>query len=202
MKRCLLIVLVATLLTGQRSQLEETIQNLPEGGTFTDPKTGVTLTMHRKGAGSRDATGWYAATSLQPCGFHVIMPGPYNDFTQTGRATDGAMVKIHTVAARTPEGATFTVTCTERSDGKISRSLAEDLVNGLRSTNPDLRQRKVMLAGADCVEYSMHTSQSGGMGRIAVIGTRAYLLIIEYPRSVDEYIPDVAKLFFESFERR
>lgn len=201
MKRCLLIALVATLSMGQRP-LKETIENLPEGGTFTDPKTGTSLTMHRRGAGSRDSMGWYSATSLVPCGFQVNMPGPYNDFTQSGRATDGAMVKIHTVAARTVDGATFTVTCTERSDGKIPRSLADDLVNGLRSSNPDLRQRKAMLAGADGVEYSMHSSQSGQMGRIAVIGSRAYLLIIEYPWSEEKHMPDVAKVFFESFELR
>ena len=129
------------------------------------------------------------------------MPGPYIDFTQAGRATDGAMVRIHHVAAKTVDGATFTVTCTERSDGKLSPSFAEDLVNGLRD-NPTLRQRKVKLAGADGVEYSMSSSQMAAIGRIGVIGTRGYLLIIEYPRSVDEHIPLVANLFFESFEPR
>ena len=100
------------------------------------------------------------------------------------------------------EGAKFTATCTERSDDKISRSFADDVVNGLRTDNPDLRRRKVLFAGTDGVEYSMSSSQTAAIGRLAVIGTRAYQLIVEYPRSEDKYMPDVANSFFESFEPR
>lgn len=202
MKRVLLIGCLLAMCACDRVKFEQQIRDLPEGGTATDPKSGVTFTMHRKGAGTPDATGWVPATSTQPCGMHVKLPGPYNDFTQKVKATDGAMITIHVVGTRTIEGAKFTVTCTERSDNKVQPNFKEEVVDGLRADNPELKQRRVAFGGGEGIEYTMQNSRSAAIGRLGVVGTRAYQLIVEYPRSEDEYMPGVASTFFSSFEPR
>jgi hypothetical protein len=182
-----------------RDAFKETIKQLPEGGSAKDPETGVVFTFHQKNAGVAGTDGWYAAHSV-PCGFRVGVPGPYNDFSQEMPATDGARVRLHVLGTKTVEGAKFTVSCTERSDGRITPGWAEDVVKDLAADMSNVQRTPFTLAGAQGIELRGGSNGTLFAGRFIAFGRRSYNLMVEYPSSEEAYMPRLVDRFFASFE--
>lgn len=182
-----------------RDAFKETIRQLPEGRSAKDPETGAVFTFHQKNAGVAGADGWYAAHSV-PCGFRVKVPGPYNDFSQEMPATDGALVRLHVLGTKTVEGAKFTISCTERSDGKITPGWAEDVVKDLAAGMSNVQRTQFTLGGTQGIELRGGSNGTMFAGRFIAFGRRAYNLMVEYPASEESYMPGVVSEFFASFE--
>ena len=182
---------------GPPTDYKSSIQALPDGGSYTDPKLGMTFTMHHRQSGSALPDGWYGVLSTGGR-FHVALPGLAADFSQRAPTEDGAFMTLHTVALRTAEGIRFTATCTERSDHKLRSDFASSVVAAMLRDHPAGTKRPVEHGSLRGTHVSIRTANSRGEMEVFVVGERAYQLIVEYPETEASYMPSLCERFFSS----
>ena len=139
----LLAMLLAFSLTvpvagSERDQMRQKFEALEPGESFVH--AGLTLTLHQKNAGVERQDGWYEAVSTE-CGHRVLTPGQYNDATQRAPIAEGVELLVHTLGARTVEGAKFTATCWQRTDGDMPEGFARGAVEAL-GEGPQTERRR------------------------------------------------------------
>lgn len=196
----LLVFLVLGIfnLTKAQPGLKERIEALREGESLTEG--GVTVTLHRKTAGTPRPDGWYEARSTG-CGFRVLLPAPFNDFSQTAPTTDGSSLKIHAVGTRTAEGYKFTALCLIRDDDKLPQDWAKSAIDQLGQNLKVLRKEPVTVGSLSGYDLDA-TSPTGSraIARYMSDGHRAYQLLVDIPKSDDPDGLILARLFLSSFE--
>src|SRR3954453_9492646 len=85
---------------------------------------GITMTMHRRIAGAKQADGWFDTRS-SGCAFTVRLPTQASDYSIDAPTVDGPLLHLHIVAMATMEGDKFTATCSRRDDDRIPPTWAE-----------------------------------------------------------------------------
>lgn len=184
-----------------RSAHDEKVKDEPKKSEPTAPATGNSgpvMTMHRVQAGKPDQKGWCVAESTNG-GFVVELPGLFNDFTQIGKATDGAVVTISTVGMRTPGGIKYSATSTRRSDDKLKTSSFDTLADNF---GRDLKERKpithITLTGE---QFTVGNAQRCAILRYLRSENTLYFLAVENEMGAS-FSPDEqrdANFFLDSF---
>ena len=184
-------------LLAQGGDLQSRLADLQEGQSITD--RGVTLTLHRKSAGSPNSEGWYPATSTG-CGFSVLLPAPYNDFTSSATNPAGEVLKRHVIETLTADGAELAVVCMEPIPSSDPSIYPEQFAENLAADGRILRRVPTRLGNLSGLEISVRNSGRGCIdARVLVSKERAYELTIEYPAAAMEAAALARDIVFRSF---
>jgi hypothetical protein len=181
-------------------ELRRKIESLSDGQSVDIGD--VRFTMHRKATGIPAANGWVEATSTG-CGFTVLLPGPFNDFSQSAPTTDGSTLHTHAVGTRTIEGDKFTALCLTRDDGRIPADWALHSAAALKKGHTVLNSQPISLPGLE--GFDLHVAAPSGarmFARYLRSVDHAYQLTLEYPSSSGDYAPDLAPVFLNSLRVR
>lgn len=138
-------------LLGQESDLASRSAALEEGQSVTD--RGITLTLHRKSAGTPDSAGWYPAMSTG-CGFSVLLPAPYDDLTSSAIDPAGGVLERHVLSSTTADGARFSVVCMDSNSLTDPFIYPEQYVLNLAAGDRILRKVAITLGDLSGLEVS------------------------------------------------
>ena len=178
--------------------LESRIESLADGQSVA--ANGMTVTMHRKNAGTKRADGWIAATSTG-CVFSIAVPEVFNDFSQSTATTDGSMLRVHVLGTRTGE-TKFTALCFTRDDNTIPPDWAASAIDQLGRGGLEVTSRSE-IADQRAKGVEIRASSAFGsrlIGRFIGTGTHAYQLLIEFPAAEEQQAARRASVFFDSFK--
>jgi hypothetical protein len=172
-------------------------------GERADPpsaSTPASIQFHRKGAGSPREDGFYEARSTGG-GFSVLLPGPFNDFSQIGASRDGGKITLHAVGMVTPVGAQYTATAMTSADGKaLPKSNLEEMAATAKREGTLQSKRTVIFEGHSGIElYLKEPKTSAKMRGFDIEGTR-YWLIAEFPSSAEKVVLEDVDKFLSSFK--
>lgn len=136
------------------------------------------IEFHRKAAGELGADGWYEATSTRG-GFSVRLPGPFNDFTQTGLSSNGGKIVIHGIGRSTPGGVKYSAALMISVDDKgLPKSQAGD---SFARDGTLKARREVVCEGVRGIEIHVQEPKSAAKMRGYDVDNKRYTLIAEYP---------------------
>ena len=143
-------------------------------GAFAD--AGTTTLMHRIFAGSFDTSGWTVAESTNGA-FSVQMPGPFEDFTQTGGA-DAVADKTEGIRATAPNGMVFIALKLLYNKKGTARDEFEDFKSG--AGLPAAKVTHVGLVGLEALDISYGDSKSSTSERVILDGEALYTLSLQW----------------------
>lgn len=161
----------------------------------------VEFTMNQKNAGTPNDEGWYSAVSLSGA-FRVALPGPYVDFKAAAPTEDGVKAITHTLSTRTVEGASFTVMCIRRSDEVVQPQWIDTVVGGFEGRSDEIEKQAVSRGDMTGLAVRVNGRDSTLLAEFLEGETEVCQLMIEYPFSEEDYMPELAAIVFDSFEPR
>lgn len=156
-------------------------------------------TIHRRNAGTPDASGWITATSTLGR-FSVKVPIPFNDFTVENTNASSLLLKKETIGCRSTEGIKFSAskisygtpgTAAKQFD-KICASTEMPMAK-ITSTNFGGHKALVIFFG-DAVARANQ--------QMVLVGEELYVIAVEYPAKQYELAAEFIPTFFDSLEVR
>lgn len=161
-------------------------------------RPGVTVELHRTGAGDPDDDGWCPAVSSHGP-FSVKLPTTFTDFTMSVRATDGVDVTFDTIGTKTNTGTQYTAIAVRRADGKVPSDVVAK--TGAEFGTEARERRPITQAGMSGVYFRVAGPDSTAMCRVFQSETTAYQLIVDHQAgtAIPPAVEKDAMIFFESF---
>ena len=150
--------------------------------------------MHRRGAGTPDASGWTSARSTAGH-FSVAVPGHFDDFTVRDSARDGTPETVHVVSAQGRGGIRFAAVCVVRADGKVDADALSRLGKVPGAGTP----LAIHVAGLAGVEVQASHEGNAAVMRALRAEDRLYLLTVEFRADQATAVMADARRFLESF---
>jgi hypothetical protein len=168
----------------------------PTTAAFAQTPPGMTL--HRVQAGEPDASGWMVAASTQG-GFSVRLPLKFNDFTIQEANSAAAVLRLHTVGAKSQEGIKFSATRLVYRDGAeaAGRSFSR-FESGADFRPKPQRITPGSFGGHRSVDLVLGNGSSVSYQRAVLVDSDLVLMVIESPRQFDETARGFVKPFFDS----
>ena len=147
------------------------------------------MEIHRAGAGSADATGWYAAHS-EAGRFSVRFPAPFSDMSMT----EGSASPIHLlVALRAADSMKFVVSCSPPPGGKTPAELVHTFAAGIDGVTSS---RELVVQGHAAIDVFAGTH---ARMRAIALADRICMMAVE-PMSKLAAVPEPdAQTMFDSF---
>ena len=169
--------------------------------TDTSPKRPHSLNFNEVAVGTLRRDGWVRAVS-KSAGFSVLLPGKYNDFSQSTVTKKGNPLKTHHLGMKTPDGVTYSVMALEGGDKKTATEFLESCSAGATNDDTVCSQKNIELSGNPGVEYTVLDSKSGAVFRGYYFNEMSYMLIAEYPAHLAKTESAEVQKFLDSFEPR
>jgi len=164
--------------------------------------TRVQMQMHQRMAGEPREDNWYEAKSTGG-GFSVLLPGPFNDFTQAAPTTDGNILSVHTLGMVTPAGVKFSATAMTRSDKKkFGQSEVQGVVERFEKKGTLKSKRAISLQGYPGIEFSVGDATVSARMRTYAVDDTLYQLIVEFPTSLEPSVVADINKFLDSLKLR
>jgi hypothetical protein len=143
------------------------------------------IEFHRQAAGEPGPDGWYEAQSTHG-GFSVLLPGPFNDFTQTGLSEEGGKVIIHVVGMVSPMGVKYSALAMSSADDKgLPKSNLEGLATTAEKEGALRGKQEVVWEGQRGVELYIKEAKTAAKTRGYDVGGTRYRLIAEFPSDAE-----------------
>jgi hypothetical protein len=180
----------------QNRRLSDDVRQLKPGQSIT--RDNVTFTMIQKDAGVADTSGWFAARGADGA-LSVLFPARFNEGVSSAKATDGALVTVHTLASSTANGIRLVLNCYERSDSKFPPDTAVNSVKGLENLSQRFRSQPFARGSINGTEFrGIYANGAEFAGQ--AFTTPRYLceFLAEFPKTTWETIPTVVRKAFDS----
>ncbi len=155
------------------------------------------ITQHRTGAGTFTAGAWALAESTEGR-FSVLMPGPFDDYTQKSNTSDS--LRGFYLRSRLPDGTLISALRAEYGDAATSTRNCQRM----RDANPfgtSLKSRRSFRVGAqDAVELTVNDGRTWMAMRVICLETEGMVLQIATPIGNVPQAESIAPKFFESLK--
>ncbi len=173
------------------------VDQLAPGQTIT--KNGMTITLHQKNAGARDASGWYAASSTRGH-FTMRFRGPFNDATFVQKTKDGLTFTTHNLSSRAPDGLTVVVVCIERSDRKVPPDSVVGAVEEFARISKPFYSQPFTRGNISGIEYrGIWPNGDHYAGQMFITGEALCQIMAGFPDMPLEPIPESVRQTIDSF---
>lgn len=159
-------------------------QSLPEG-----------LAMHRKAAGTLDASGWTTAKSTDGA-FSVRLPLKFNDFTMEMPTSNAKVARLFGIGGKTIEGIKFAAQRIAYRRVKLARDYFARLESGEAFRARGGTVKSFRFGDRAAVEVTLENSRSIGHLRYVLLKDSLIFLIVEIPQ---ERKAEVAKKTVRTF---
>lgn len=169
--------------------------------TVTPQSEPHSVNFNEVSAGTPRNDGWVRAVS-KSAGFSVLLPGKYNDFSQSTVTKKGNPLKTHHLGMKTPDGVTYSVMALEGGDKKTAAEFLESCSTGARPDDTVYRQKDIELSGNPGIEYTVQDVESGAVFRGYYFNEMSYMLMAEYPAHLATTESAKVRKFLDSFEPR
>lgn len=178
---------------------ERLVDQLSSGETVT--KNGTTATLHRKNAGIRDASGWYAASSTLGH-FTMRFRGPFNDATFVTKDKGGLTFTTHNLFSRAPDGLMVAVVCIERSDRKIPPDSVAGAVEEFARISKPFHSQPFTRGDIKGIEYrGIWANGDHYAGQMFITAEALCQIMAGFPDMPLEPIPDSVRQTLDSFRK-
>jgi hypothetical protein len=137
----------------------------------------------RLGAGRPGPDGWMTATATRG-GFELDLPVPFNDFSQTSKATDGVPIEISSIGGPW-EGGKLSCTRSRRLDGSPGPTPARSLIDEWKTKPDTLSAHDRTWEGFPAADVESRTANAHG--QILIVDAASggiFMVIAELPESV------------------
>lgn len=197
---------ICVLVVGYRDNAGDHLTNQQEARRDTGPVEGsraeASSSHGQKMAGEPREDNWYEAKSTGG-GFSVLLPGPFNDVTQSAPTTDGKILSVHTLGMVTPAGVKFSATAMTRSDKKkVGQSEVQGVVERFEKKGTLKSKRAISLRGYPGIEFSVGDATVSARMRTYAVDDTLYQLIVEFPTSVEPSVVADINKFLDSLKLR
>ena len=158
------------------------------------------ITMHRKGAGQLDASGWTKAESTQG-GFSVRLPIRFNDFTVEMSDPDSPAVRLHAVGGTSTEGVKFLAARMVYRDDAAAKLYFSRLASGDAFPSRPDTIKSHMFQGRKSVDIVFGDNGSVGHTRFVLLEGAAILLSVEIPAARRSLVgQEMIATYFDSLD--
>jgi hypothetical protein len=160
------------------------------------------LTLHRVQAGSPNDQGWYEAQSTEGH-FDILFPAPFNDYTVRAKEPNGKEVVTFAIGTRSQEGVKFVASEVPKVDPKADPDLKEFVQSFRKKPGNRISEEKHFeFDGHSAVEFKVTDGTQAAFQRLIKLPNRAHLLIVEYPKDLEEDVEPLVQPFFQSLRFR
>lgn len=155
------------------------------------------IVMHRSGAGQRDETGWMDAKSTEGK-YSVRLPVVFNDFTMRDPTPHSVINRLFVIGALSAEGIKFAVTRTTYRETTDAQPLFKKWQEGNLLRGKQESRKVSDYQGFESVDVTGSDESSLYRGKVILVKSDLFLLMIEAPLSQRELVEKLAPTFFSS----
>ena len=184
----------------QQPSLSVEVSQLQPGQSVT--RDNVTFTMLQKSAGVADRDGWFLARGAGGA-ISVLFPAKFSEGLSSTKATDGAVITVHTLGASADNGIRLLLNCFERSDSRFPAGATESTVKGLESRSQRFRSQPFSRDTISGIEFR-GVYENGADFAGQAFTTSRYLceFMAEFPTADWETMPAVVRRSLDSVRIR
>jgi len=155
------------------------------------------IVMHRSGAGQRDETGWTDAKSTEGK-YSVRLPVVFNDFTMRDPSPNSVIDRLFVIGALSAEGIKFAVTRTTYRASTDAEPFFKKWKAGNVLRGKEESRKVSDYQGFESVDVTGADDASLYRGKVILVKSDLFLLMIEAPLSQRELVDKLTPTFFSS----